>query len=150
MREKTSWQDTKPIKCLKKEKINLTRYTTAQNCLGEFLKGDSKNQGKTEVTCQHTCKKCARTMFIYMSSSSLPLPMKQRCSPPAMEPDSMDCFCASSRDFTDCANSDGFWSIQTIKKIYCGKLVFSTHPQNLKYFRGGLEREQCLYTHHEN
>lgn len=50
-------------------------------------------------------------MFIYISSSSLPLPMKQRCSPPATEPDSIDCFCASNRDFTDCANSDGFWSI---------------------------------------
>lgn len=50
-------------------------------------------------------------MFIYISSSSLPLPMKQRCSPPATEPDSIDCFCASNRDFTDCANSAGFWSI---------------------------------------
>lgn len=59
----------------------------------------------------HTCRKCASTMFIYMSSSSLPLPMKHKCSPLAMEPDSKDCFCASRRDFTERANSEGFWSI---------------------------------------
>ena len=47
-------------------------------------------------------------MFMYMSSSSLPLPMKHRCSPLATEPDSRDCFWASSRDLTDRANSDGF------------------------------------------
>ena len=39
-----------------------------------------------------TCRKWANTMFMYMSSSSLPLPMKHRCSPLAMEPDSNDCF----------------------------------------------------------
>lgn len=61
-----------------------------------------------------TCRKWANTMFMYMSSSSLPLPMKHKCSPLAMEPDSKDCFCASKRDFTERANSDGFWSI-------CGK-----------------------------
>lgn len=58
-----------------------------------------------------TCRKWANTMFMYMSSSSLPLPMKHKCSPLAMEPDSKDCFCASNRDFTERANSDGFWSI---------------------------------------
>lgn len=60
---------------------------------------------------QLTCRKCANTMFMYMSSSSLPLPMKHRCSPLAMDPDSKDCFCVSRRDFTESANSDGFWSI---------------------------------------
>lgn len=64
-----------------------------------------------DTQASHTCKKCASTMFIYMSSSSLPLPMKHKCSPLAMEPDSKDCFWASSRDFTERANSEGFWSI---------------------------------------
>ncbi|TNN36240.1 hypothetical protein EYF80_053607 [Liparis tanakae] len=54
-----------------------------------------------------TCRKWASTMFMYMSSSSRPLPMKHRCSPLAMEPDSNDCFWASSRDFTERENSDG-------------------------------------------
>lgn len=58
-----------------------------------------------------TCRKWASTMFMYMSSSSRPLPMKHRCSPLATEPDSRDCFCASRRDFTDRANSEGLWSI---------------------------------------
>lgn len=82
----------------------------------------SKDVGKEHRSCRNlcslelsfsslTCRKCASTMFMYMSSSSLPLPMKHRCSPLAMEPDSKDCFWASRRDFTERANSEGFWSI---------------------------------------
>lgn len=65
-----------------------------------------------------TCRKWASTMFMYMSSSSRPLPMKHRCSPLAMEPDSRDCFWASKRDFTERANSEGFWSICEKKGKY--------------------------------
>lgn len=78
-----------------------------------------------------TCRKCASTMFMYMSSSSLPLPMKHRCSPLAMDPDSKDCFWASRRDFTERANSEGFWSICGMKRTNEIQMV---HKDLQKYF----------------
>lgn len=77
-----------------------------------------------------TCRKWANTMFMYMSSSSLPLPMKHRCSPLAMEPDSRDCFWASKRDFTDRANSEGFWSICEEKREH---IYYSVNIDNTAY-----------------
>lgn len=90
----------------------------------------------TTVSCL-TCRKCASTMFMYMSSSSRPLPMKHRCSPLAMEPDSKDCFWASNRDFTDRANSEGFWSI-------CEKKGHNYHFMNMCTFSTHLNTEQML------
>lgn len=119
----------------------------------------SKDVGKEHRSCCNlcslqlsfsslTCRKCASTMFMYMSSSSLPLPMKHRCSPLAMEPDSKDCFWASRRDFTERANSEGFWSICEKKGKYTHYFmyifIFSIHL-NTEAISSALTRSESRW-----
>lgn len=105
--------------------------------------------GYATVSCL-TCRKCASTMFMYMSSSSLPLPMKHRCSPLAMEPDSNDCFWASNRDLTDRANSEGFWSICEKKGQYnydfMNIFTFSTHLNTEQMLPPGQSPDERPWT----
>ena len=77
----------------------------------EYLKEIKHSHAIFRMALLVTWRKLAITMWTYWSSSSRPEPIKQRCSPLAAEPASIDCFWVANNALAAVANSDGACNI---------------------------------------